>query len=170
MTISNTKHLQALMIGNAGLVILLGFVGGFLLTFAVLGRIELWPFFALDQTVPGSAHGWRAAHIGAITNGLLCAMGSFALPFVSAGLAQKLVACGLIFTAWGNCVFYFFAPFGNTRGLTGGYVEGLGQANAFDLVAYTGAVLAAAAAIASIILIVVGVFAYGRRTNDENER
>ena len=160
MSDESVKPYQALMLGNAALVVMVGFIGGFMLTFSALGHIELWPLFSLDQGVPGSTHGWRAAHVGAITNGLLCAMGSFALPFVAEGGARKIVAYGLIFSAWGNCVFYFFSVFGNTRGLSGGYVEGMGQSNMFDLVAYLGAVSAAAAAIVSLVLIAVGAFKY----------
>ncbi|MEH6542325.1 MAG: hypothetical protein V7721_00155 [Porticoccaceae bacterium] len=153
---ADIKRYQALMLGNAALVIMVGFVGGFMLTFAVLGRIELWPLFSIDYQVPGSVHAWRAAHVGAITNGLLCVMGAVALPFVAVGRARLFVAYGLIFTAWGNCMFYVFSVFGNTRGLSGGYVEGMGQSNMYDVFAYVPAILAATIAIICMVLIALG--------------
>lgn len=157
------KRYQALMLGNAALVVMVGFVSGFMLTFAVLGRIELWPLFAIDHQVPGSIHAWRAAHVGAITNGLLCAMGAFSLPFVAEGRARQFVTYGLILMAWGNCIFYVFSVFGNTRGLSGGHVEGMGQSNIYDVFAYVSAVSAATVAIICMVLIAVGAFKNARK-------
>jgi hydrogenase/urease accessory protein HupE len=156
MSEQNIKSYQGLLLGHGALVVIVGFVGGFMLTFAMLGRVELWPLFSFDIQVPGDARAWRATHVGAITNGLLCAMGAVALPFITAGKARAFVAYGLLCTAWGNLMFYIFAAFGNVHGLSGGYVEGMGQANIFDMLAYIPAVIAASAATICMVLIALG--------------
>ncbi len=153
MSDATIKHYQALLLGNGALIIIIGLIGGFMLVFSVLGRIEVWPLFALDISVPGEVRAWRAAHVGAITNGLLCAMGAVALPFVQSVSPRKFITYGLIFTAWCNSAFYVFAAFGTARGLSGGYVEGLGQGNIFDVLAYVPALLAAAITIICMVLI-----------------
>lgn len=159
MSESIIRRQQALLLGNGALVAIIGLIGGFMLVFAVLGRVEIWPFFALDISVPGEVRAWRAAHVGAITNGLLCAMGAMALPFMGTASSRKFVCYGLIFTAWGNSAFYIFSIFGNTHGLSGGYVEGLGQSNIFDILAYIPALLAGAITIICMTLIAINTLA-----------
>jgi hypothetical protein len=164
MSDSIIRRHQALLLGNGALVAVIGLLGGFMLVFSVLGRIEIWPLFALDINVPGEVRAWRAAHVGAITNGLLCAMGAVSLPFIGSASSRKFITYGLIFTAWCNSAFYVFGAFGNTRGLSGGYVEGMGQGNIFDMLAYVPALLAGGITIICMLLIALGTL----RSTPEN--
>jgi hypothetical protein len=163
MDSSITRH-QGLLFGHAGLVAVVGLVSGFFLMFSVLGRIELWPLFASETTVPGEVRAWRAAHVGGLMNALLCGLGAMALPFVAAGRARVFVVYGLIVTAWANTAFYLFGVFGRTHGLSGYDVPGLGQGNAFDLFAFLPAALASGVTIACMIVIANGAFRGARQS------
>ena len=162
----DVKAYQALLLGHGALVVIVGLLGGYMLVFAVLGRVEIWPLFALELEVPGGVRAWRATHVGAITNGLLCAMGALALPFLTAGKSRTFVVYGLIFTAWANSAFYIFSAFGNTHGLSGGQVDGLGKGNVYDVLAYIPAVLAATVAIICMALIAIGALRAARTGRD----
>jgi hypothetical protein len=162
MDSSMARH-QGLLFGNACLVAVVGLLSGFLLMFSVLGRIELWPLFASEMTVPGELRAWRAAHVGCLMNALLCGFGAMALPYVAAGRARAFVVYGLIATAWANTAFYVFGAFGRTHGLSGYDVPGLGQGNAFDVLAFLPAGLASGVTIACMIVIAKGAFRGARQ-------
>src|SRR4030095_14984354 len=58
----HTGRLQALMIANGGLVLLLGMLCGLPFAFHLLGRIELWPIpWAIALPIPGPSRRWRRA-------------------------------------------------------------------------------------------------------------
>ncbi len=155
------KRYQALLFGHAAIVAIIGLVSGFFLMYSVLGRVELWPLFSTDMTVPGEIRAWRAAHVGCVMNALLCGMGAMALPFVNGKKSCVFVVYGLIFTAWANSVFYVF---GRTHGLTGGQVQGLGQGNAFDVIAYIPAATATTITIVCMALVAIGAFGSAKRS------
>jgi hypothetical protein len=93
-------------------------------------------------------------------NALLCGFGAVALPFVAEGGARVFVVYGLVVTAWANTAFYVF---GRTHGLSGYDVPGLGQGNAFDLLAFLPAALASGVTIACMLVIARGAFRGARR-------
>ena len=58
-----TRRLQALMIANAGLVLLLGMLAGLPFGFHLLGQIALWPLpFTLDVQIPGTGGDYTVDH------------------------------------------------------------------------------------------------------------
>ncbi len=154
---------QALLFGHAGLVAIIGLISGFLLMFSVLGRIELWPVFTTDISIPGELRAWRAAHVGCLMNALLCGLGAMGLPFVTAAKPRLFIVYGLIATAWGNSIFYLAGAFGRTHGLSGYDVPGLGQSNLFDIIAYAPAALVSTVTIICMGLIAHGAFAAARQ-------
>ena len=154
---------QGLLLGHAGLVAVVGLVAGYFLMFSVLGRIELWPLFVSEATVPGELRAWRAAHVGCLMNALLCGFGAMALHLVAEGMARSFVVYGLIATAWANTAFYVFGIFGRTHALSGYDVPGLGQGNVFDILGFVPAGLASGVTIACMIVIARGAFRTARR-------
>jgi len=164
-----TGRLQALMIANGGLVLLLGMFCGLPFAFHLLGRIELWPIpWAMDLAIPGTERGWRAAHVGNILNGtmLLAAAAVFHRLTLAPGLRRVLAWC-LIVTVWGNAVFYVAAAGLTTgRGLTFG-ANRFGGGDWFNSIGYMTAMVAVFAVIVALALIVRGALATARLTTTD---
>lgn len=118
-----TDRHQALMIAHGTLVLLIGLIAGYGFLFKLIGEITLWPIPGHWQIeLPADERAWRAAHIGNVTNGLMCLGIGVALHRLrlSAGM-EKFVTWGVIAAIWGNVGFYVFAALGATgRGLTFG--------------------------------------------------
>jgi hypothetical protein len=165
----HTRRLQALMIANGGLVLLVGMLCGLPFAFHLLGRIELWPIpWAIDLPIPGTERGWRAAHVGNILNGtmLLAAAAVFHRLTLAPGLRRALAGC-LIVTVWGNAVFYVAAACLTTgRGLTFG-ANRFGGGDWFNSIGYLTAMVAVFAVIAALTLIVRGALATARQATTE---
>jgi hypothetical protein len=159
-----TGRLQALMIANAGLVLLLGMIAGFPFLFHLVGRIDLWPLpVDLELAVPGDERGWRAAHVGNILNGtmLLAAAAVFHRVTLSPGL-RRAVAWSLIVTVWGNAVFYVTAAcFTTGRALTFGENR-FGGGDWFNSIGYLAALAAVFAVIFALVQVVRGALASAR--------
>lgn len=148
------RHYQRLVIFHGSIVIIVGLCIGFLLTFKLLGRAQLWPLpgFAID--LPGTPGAWTAAHIGPIFNGLLAYGGAWVLSVVPLKPGElRFAAYGLVATVWANLAFYVFSIFGKARGLTGGGTTPYGDANVFDFLAYVPAALIALVTIAVVALL-----------------
>jgi styrene-oxide isomerase len=149
-----TKRHQALMLGHGFLVMMVGMFSGFMLAFALLEAIEIWPLPAIDIRVPGSTRGWAAAHTGSILNGLMVVAVGLALPVLRLGeRARAWVAWGLIVTVWGNTAFYIFANFAANRGLSMG-ANRFGPGDAAGIAAFFPALLGA-----YLVLIALGLAA-----------
>ena len=153
-----TGRLQALMIANAGMVLLLGMLMGFPFAFHLTGEISLWPLpFSIDFQIPGTERGWRAAHVGNILNGtmLLAVAAVFHRLTLSAG-KRKALAWTLIVTVWGNAVFYVMAAaFTTGRALTFG-ANRFGGGDWFNSIGYLAAMIAVFAVIFALVLVVRG--------------
>jgi hypothetical protein len=154
-------RLQALMIANAGLVLLLGMLMGLPYGFHLLGEISLWPLpGALAVQIPGTERGWRAAHVGNILNGTMLLAVAAVLPRLRLGAgARAFLAWSLIVTVWGNAVFYVVAACLTTgRALSFG-ANRFGGGDWANSLGYLAAMAAVLAVLAGLVLVVRGALA-----------
>ncbi|MDB4286157.1 hypothetical protein N9933_02535 [bacterium] len=136
------KSYQYLGIFHGALTIFLGLLGGIGLTFAAIGEVSVWPFFSSELTIPGEISLWRSAHTGPIMNGLLCIAFSLSLSlFSNQTKYARLIVYAMIFTCWGNNLFYFFRIFSVNRGLSMA-TEKYGEGGFMDFISYIPAFLA----------------------------
>jgi hypothetical protein len=162
-----TGRLQALMIANAALVLLLGMIAGFPFLFHLVGRIDIWPI-TIDVSIPGDERGWRAAHVGNILNGtmLLAAAAVFHRLTLSPGMRKAAAWC-LIATVWGNAVFYVMAAaFTTGRALTFG-ANRFGGGDWFNSLGYLAALAAVFTVIFGLVLVARGAFAAARQATTD---
>ncbi|MFT5072142.1 MAG: hypothetical protein ACI8V8_002116, partial [Chitinophagales bacterium] len=112
------KQYQYLGIFHGTLTIFLGLLGGIGLTFAAIGEVSVWPFFKTSFTIPGELSLWRGAHTGPLMNGILCIVFAISLQlFANKTKYARNIVYAMIFTCWGNNLFYFFRIFSVNRGL-----------------------------------------------------
>jgi hypothetical protein len=113
------ERLQASMIAHGALVFIVGLLAGFPFAFVILGKIVLWPIpGALEWQMPGDLRGWHMAHLEGILNGLTLFAVAAIMPQLRLGdTAFKVVAWGLIITAWGNIIASVIGPLFGGRGL-----------------------------------------------------
>ena len=133
------ERYQALLIGHGALVLLIGLVSGFFLVFSMLDGFVLWPIMDIPYEIPGTTRGWKAAHVGGITNGLLLigvALAIVKLPLTSRGL--KVIFWSLIATGWGNTLFYWGGNLSPNRGISF-HANQYGESNLGGLIAFFGA-------------------------------
>lgn len=107
------------MIANGALVFIVGLLAGFPFAFVILGKVVLWPIpGALDWQMPGDLRGWHMAHLEGILNGLTLFAVAAILPRLRLGeTALRVVAWGLVITAWGNIAASVIGPIFGGRGL-----------------------------------------------------
>lgn len=149
---------QALLIGHGALVLLVALLAGFGLTFALLGEVTLWPIpWSTDFSV-GSVRGWRAAHVGGLLNGVMMIVLALGLPVLLLGRrARKWTVWTLIYTGWGNTVFYLLGNLAPNRGLSGGGTP-FGEGTLLGLFAYLPAATATVLAMSAVCIITLGAF------------
>lgn len=158
-----TKRLRALMLGHGALVMIMGMVAGFALTFSLLGTIEIWPFPGIAFEMPGTTRGWVAAHTGCILNGLMVMAVALALPHLElVGRTRQWVAYGLIATAWANTAFYAFANIAPNRGLSMG-ANRFGEGNLAGVLAFAPALIGAYIVIIALSLTARAAFRVAAR-------
>jgi hypothetical protein len=114
-----TDRLQSRMIAHGALVYLLGLIAGFPYTFVILGKVVLWPIpGAVDWQPAGDVRAWHMAHLEGILNGLTLFGVAAVLPRLRLSETNlKVVAWGLIVTAWGNILASIIGPLFGGRGL-----------------------------------------------------
>ena len=134
-----------LLLAKNGLaVMILGLLGGFAWTFALIEQVSLSPIpIVFADSFPGEPANWRAVHIGCLMNGIMAlaiagVMPRFSLP----GSAQTRVAFSVIFAIWANTIFYFANLSAPNRSLSLGE-NALGEASFAGAVGYTTAVIGA---------------------------
>ncbi|MCX7062220.1 MAG: hypothetical protein NTZ11_15215 [Gammaproteobacteria bacterium] len=135
LTPAERGRLTLLMHGAA--VAVIGLVSGFGLVFAILDAWQVWPV-TLNTTVPvpGSEHGWRVAHVAGVLNGMLMILVGLALvPAAPGPVAQRWIVGGLVWTGWGNTVFFHLANASSNRALTAGSSR-LGEADVAGVIGY----------------------------------
>lgn len=110
------ERLRSSMVANGALVFLLGMLAGFPFALVLVPELSLQP-----APVPGDVRGWRMAHLEGILNGLtLIAVAAVADRLRLSTRSQRVVAWGLIATAWGNMIASLIGPLVGGRGLTFG--------------------------------------------------
>ncbi|MEM7091637.1 MAG: hypothetical protein AAF567_01440 [Actinomycetota bacterium] len=132
---------QRRLIGQGSLVLLWGFVVGFLWLFwlieqgldgGIAGHARLWPFPGkLELGLPGTHDAWRMAHMEAIVNGFGLWLFALVLPLLPFGdLGKRRAAFWMTIVAWTIVVASTFDPlFEDARGLRLGL-------NAFNTIAF----------------------------------
>lgn len=135
--LSATERGRLTLLMHGAAVGVIGLLSGFGLVFAILGAWHVWPLTLFDGVaVPGSEHGWRVAHVAGVLNGMLMILGGLALTVVEAGpAAQRWIVGGLVWTGWGNTVFFHCANVSTNRALSAGSTR-LGEADAFGVAGY----------------------------------
>ncbi len=138
--------------GLAGL--LLALIGGFMLTFKMLGGISFSPVpLFIDYDLPGTVAGWRAVHLGMLLNGMMAiVLGMVVRLFVLDDSQSSIVRWGVLIALWGNFCFYLFSMFGYNHGLTLGGNR-LGEGNWAGAAAFVPAVVGAVTLIAVVIVL-----------------
>lgn len=125
------------LIQQGAVVAVIGLLSGFGLVFSILDALHVWPVtlpYAGD--IPGSEHGWRVAHVAGVMNGMLMIIAGLALVPVLPGIrAQRWVVWGMVYTGWGNTVFFHCANLSANRGLSAGTTQ-LGDADALGAIGY----------------------------------
>lgn len=132
------------MLKHGIVVMIVGLVSGFGLTFSILGQISLSPIpFVIAYELPGTTEAWARMHTGCLMNGLMLVLFAMAMPrfTLNTHLVQKL-SLGFILVAWSNVLFYFFGAFSTNRGLALSETPA-GAANWASFIAYIPAVIAA---------------------------
>jgi hypothetical protein len=117
--ISKLEKSQRLLLGHGALVLLFGFLIGFGFLFFLLGKIELWPFGAIEYQMPGTYDAWRMAHIEGILNGLMMWILAAVMPILSNYIEGTYrLAVGSVIVGWTIAIASVLDPlFPESRGL-----------------------------------------------------
>lgn len=143
-----------LLIKNGIAAMILALLGGFMLTFSMLGGISLSPlplFFGVE--LPGTMEGWRAVHLGMLLNGMMAILLGLTLRWLVVGdRGAAWVTWGTIVAVWGNFCFYLFSMFGHNHGLTLGSNR-LGEGNWAGALAFVPAIVGAVTLLIALIIL-----------------
>lgn len=125
------------LIQQGAVIAVIGLLSGFGLVFAILDAVHVWPFtLPFDGEIPGSEHGWRVAHVAGVMNGMLMILVGLALvPARPSARAQPWMVWGMVYTGWGNTVFFHCANLSGNRGLSAGTTR-LGDADWLGALGY----------------------------------
>lgn len=132
------NHASMLLIGHGAAVTVIGLIAGIILIFVMLEGFILWPIMDYSFDFAGSVRGWKASHVGGLTNGLLVMGVGLVVAKVPMGQgALKFVTWSFVATGWGNTIFYWAANFAPNRAIS---VEGnqYGDANLAGLIGFVG--------------------------------
>lgn len=147
------KNLQRKMMGHGVLMIFCTLLFGVGLWMNLVGGFEIVPGYIWHFDVPGSAEGWRKAHLGPALNGMMVIVVALALPIVGfADRKTKILAWIVTLDGWGNVIFYFFANFSDTRGLSFGGNR-FGGTNIFGIIALAPAYVFGVLALVALAMI-----------------
>jgi hypothetical protein len=160
-TIEKNKY-QALLIGHGALVLLIGLISGVILLFAMLGGLVLWPILDIQIDFPGSVRGWKAAHVGGLTNGLLIAgVGLILTKFPLTMAKTRFIFWSFVLTGWGNTLFYWGGNLSGTRGLSI-QDNAYGESNIAGVIAFIGGGSAMIFTIIATAFIGIAAFKYAK--------
>ncbi|MEQ9009899.1 hypothetical protein [Algiphilus sp.] len=125
------------LIQHGAAIAVIGLLSGFGMVFAILEALHVWPLtIAYDGAIPGSERGWRVAHVAGVMNGMLMLLIGFALTTVLPSLrAQAWIVWGMVYTGWGNTVFFHCANLSSNRGLSAGTTR-LGEPDLLGAIGY----------------------------------
>jgi hypothetical protein len=143
------------LIKNGIAAMIVALLGGFMLTFTMLGGISLSPLpIFIPYTLPGTAAGWHAVHLGMLLNGMMAIVLGLALRWLVVSAREgAIVAWGTIIAVWGNFCFYLFSMFGHNHGLTLGGNQ-LGPGNWAGALAFLPAIVGAVTLLVALIVMV----------------
>ena len=149
-----TSKTSAALIKHGLAALLVALIGGFMLTFKMLGGISFSPVpLFIECDLPGTAAGWRAVHLGMLTNGLMAiVLGMVVRLFVLADGSANTVRLGVLIAIWGNFCFYLFSMFGYNHGLSLG-TNRLGEGNWAGAAAFIPALVGAVTLITAVIVL-----------------
>lgn len=149
-----TGNTSAALIKHGLAALLVALIGGFMLTFKMLGGISFSPVpLFIEYDLPGTAAGWRAVHLGMLLNGMMAiVLGMVVRLFVLADGSARTVRWGVLIAIWGNFCFYLFSMFGYNHGLTLGSNR-LGEGNLAGALAFVPAVIGAVTLITAVIVL-----------------
>lgn len=144
---------------HGSLIAVIGLVSGFGFLFVILDSVTVWPVtIDIGSPFPGSERGWRVAHVAGVMNGFMMMIAGLVLVHVKPTLrAQAWIVWGLIYTGWGNTVFFHCANFANNRGLSAGTTK-YGEADLSGAVGYL--VGASTIPFTIIAFVLIGLSAY----------
>ena len=125
------------LIQQGAIIAVIGLLSGFGMVFAILDAIHVWPVtIPFDGDIPGSERGWRVAHVAGVMNGILMILIGLALTTtVSTRRAQAWIVWGMVYTGWGNTIFFHCANLSSNRGLSAGATK-LGEPDLIGAVGY----------------------------------
>lgn len=152
------QRLQRIMIGNGLLVVLASMFAGFMLMFALLGGLEIWPGNILAIPTYGTTEGWVRAHSGGAMNGLLLVVIALALPKLNLSASmQRFVAYGFIYVAWSFTIFYWLGNAAGNRALTFGD-NPLGQSDIFGILGFLPGLVSVFLVVILLVITAKGIF------------
>lgn len=144
------KELQRRMIGQAALIMLVGFVAGVGLLVSLLGGVELIPGSILPVALFGEPAAWVRAHVGGMLNAILVIVVALLLPVLDfPDRAARRLSWMLAGTGWANTLFYWAALLSANRALTFGD-------NRFG----EGSWIAAVGLVPALLFVVVSIIAF----------
>lgn len=137
------------------IVMLIGLLGGFGFTFAMLEEVSLSPIpIVFADSFPGAANDWRILHLGCLLNGIMALAIAATMPNFDLTEAKTRRICLCVAAAiWGNLVFYAANLSAPNRSLSFGD-NALGEASAMGAVGYTTALIGAFALIYAISVMI----------------
>lgn len=148
------SNVQKQWYGHGVLMILCTLLGGVGMWMFLMGGFEVVPGYILHFQLPGTADGWRRAHVGPAMNGLMVIGVALVLPAMNfAEKKAKLLGWLVVADGWANVVFYLFGNFAENRGLSFG-PNHFGEASLNGVIALAGAYLFGVIAIG--VLFVIG--------------
>ena len=149
-----TSITSAALIRHGLAALLVALIGGFMLTFKMLGGISFSPLpLFIEYDLPGTVGGWRAVHLGMLMNGLMAiVLGMVVRLFVLADGSASTVRWCVLIAVWGNFCFYLFSMFGHNHGLSIG-ANRLGEGNWAGAAAFIPALVGAVTLITAVIVL-----------------
>lgn len=143
-----------LLAKNGIVVMIIGLLGGFAWTFALLGEVAISPIpFAFSDGFPGEPSNWRAVHIGCLMNGMMAVALAAIMPrFNPSERHETRIAWSVIFAIWANTVFYFANLVAPNRSLSIGD-NALGEASLAGAIGYVTAIIGAVVLIYALIVL-----------------
>lgn len=125
------------LIQHGAIIAVIGLLSGFGMVFAILDAVHVWPLtIPYGGDIPGSEHGWRVAHVAGVMNGMLMILIGLALATVMPTLrAQAWIVWGMVYTGWGNTIFFHCANLSSNRALSAGTTR-LGEPDLLGAIGY----------------------------------
>lgn len=152
----NSLHAHR-MTKNGIVAMIIAMIGGFFLTFEMLGGISLSPVpVFMDVEIPGSARGWRILHIGMLMNGIMAiALAAALRTLLLTPTRAAVVSWGVIVAVWGNAMFYLFGMFAENHGLSL-HDSPLGDASMAGALAFVPAIIGAVTLFVALVVMLGG--------------